>query len=183
MPEETLCHLGRNPKKLSYIDEKTGKYIKIICKLKDKITNEQLKYFFNKVYNMKLDQGYSQSFTKNYTTSDLIKCFKEILVEQEIINLKTIYRILNKSSLPALIAVQEFFNMFEIIEITNLTKEEYNQMMTLKSFNHKNNFFQEKQIMNYNSTLIEIEDSSYELSPKPKTRIKVKKYLSMNQVS
>lgn len=93
MPEETLCELGRKPKILSYIDEKENRYIQINCKLKDEINTIKLHDFFNKIYSMKLDIGYSSSFENNYSTNNLIECFQTILAENKIINLQAIYNI------------------------------------------------------------------------------------------
>lgn len=192
MPEEALCKLGRQPKILSYIDEKEEKYIQMNCKLKDEITTMQLHYFFNKVYSMKLDKGYAQSFESDYNTSNLIRCFKSILKENNVINLHEIYAIVNKGINefwnPVEFAIKEFFNMFEVLETNEYSMTEYLAMVRENTINplfytSKNNFSKEVEAMEYNSCFISIEESvknieENELSKKPaekKAKIRVKK--------
>lgn len=120
MPETDLCLKGKEPKMLSYIDEKESQYIVLICKLKDNITELKLRSFFNMIYSVKLDSGYTTIFAKQYSTMNLINCLKSILKEKKEINLKGIYDLLNKGQdiniEPLELVFDEFWNMFEMID-------------------------------------------------------------------
>lgn len=182
MPIEILYHLGHTTKTLSYIDDHSNTYVQITCKLKEEITQIELEYFFNKVYKMKLDHGYSKSFEEEFNTGDLIRNFKMILQEKNVISLEQTYKILNKneqSQTPASIAIEEFFNMFEIIAINTYSIAEYNSMIRANAMNpffatQNTNFSKEAKIIEYNSALIELEESQDKIiQPKIKVRSRI----------
>lgn len=139
MSEQLLCTLGKNQKLLSYIDPKTNSYIQLKCRLRDSIDGFTLKEFFNKIYSMKLDIGYSFSFSENHNTGELIRCFTTILAENDTINLKELNDLINQkkeqSILPVLKAINEFFKMFEITEQQNYSMEEYHSMLAQVTIN------------------------------------------------
>lgn len=160
MPEEMLCKLGHESKTLTYLDELTNRIIEVKCQLDDKINSKELNEFFNKIYRMKLDGGYSYypSFKGNYVTGDLIKCFESILAEKKIINLQELNKMLNKDNLgnitPATYAIQEFLNLFAIIQVNSLTLREFyciekGQSTTLDYYNPN--------MIQSNSELIEVD--------------------------
>lgn len=195
MPEEKLCQLGCTEKTLSYIDIETDKYIQVYCRLRETITQEYLKQFFSMIYSMKLDEGYSQSFKKNYNTRDLIECFQAILMEQNVISLQQLYNILNNiknNYLPAEYAIQEFFNLFEVTKVISYSLEEYNSMIRAYSLNlslttQDPNFSKETKAISSNSNLIEIEvptnDKTKEVEKNKEKRlvkIRVRNHLKNN---
>lgn len=129
MPEQSLCILGKKPKKLSYIDKENNKYVQIVFKLKEEITANNLNEYFNRLYYAKLDSGYETSFTDNYTTKDFIACLKEILIKEGPINLKVLGRMIADTQpmlLPVDTALYMFSEMFELITHQEYPLEEYN---------------------------------------------------------
>lgn len=139
MSEQILCTLGKNPKTFSYIDQGSKSYIEITCKLQEEITDDKLREFFKHLYSMKLDCGYSDSFDEQYNTKDLIACFTEILITDKIMNLNTLYSIINKKEkancIPLCYAILEFFTLFEIISKVNYTLEEYYTILRQQNIN------------------------------------------------
>lgn len=164
MSEAVLCNLGKTPKTFSYLDDEH--YNQIICKLQENITELKLKEFFNKVYSMKLDSGFSKSFADDYNTSDLIKCFTKILISDKLIDLRDLYNIINKKDqkeqstyLPVEFAIEEFFSMFEITEEYSYTVEEYNAMIRQYAMNRvfcdpNSLFSQESESIDENSRIV-----------------------------
>jgi len=166
MSETILCNLGKTPKIFSYLDN--GYYNQVTFKLQEDITEKQLKEFFSKVYSMKLDSGFSNSFSKNYNTSDLIKCFTKILISEKFLDLKELYVLIQKKTqkdyqniLPVEYAIDEFFSMFEITEEHSYTEEEYNTMIRQYAMNpffrgKDPSFEQETKLIDENSRIISI---------------------------
>lgn len=139
MSEQVLCILGKNQKILGYIDSRTNSYIQLKCKLRDSIDESTLKEFFNRLYSMKLDVGYSFSFAENHNTGDLIRCFTTILAGSDVISLKELSDLISpekdKTTLPILNAINEFFKMFEITEQQDYSMEEYHSMLSQSTVN------------------------------------------------
>lgn len=183
MIEEALCITGKMPKILSYLDEKEHVYKQITFKLKDTITHHELKDFFNTVYySMKLDGGYTNNFSAHYNTSDLVMCLKEILRNDDVVSLTGLYQLTNvqneQVSLPLLLAIQRFFDMFEVIGEQCFSIEEYNELVRQ---NEINPLFKQSDSI-FKKELATIEDNSklmnYLKTPeaeKYSSRLKVKK--------
>lgn len=127
--------------------------VQISCKLKESITQESIRIFFNQVYSMKLDCGYSDALKQGKSTKDLLETFKTILTGTGLISLNQLESLLNlttkKSINSAEYAIQIFFDMFDIIEVLQIPA-------TTKSDN----------------SLIEVEETE-ELSNHSKRKIKV----------
>ncbi len=155
MPGPFLYELGQEPKELAYIDNDTGTYIEKSFKLKSQITEEKLREFFNKIYSMRLDSGYSRSFGENHNTSDLARCFAEILSSNSVINLYKLFSIINDEEaefpLPIMYAIKEFFSMFETTQEQEFGREAYDTMLrqsaTNPLFRGKDSSFDKKQQM------------------------------------
>lgn len=161
MPEEMLCLAGKYPKLLGFIDFTKGQYVNLIIKLKEDITELEIRDFFNTLYHAKLDGTYSQTLTSGYSTSDLRLALKDIMTEKNVINLKKIYEIANKESeiskYSLQLVIERFFSMFEVVdEEKTFTIEEYNEMVrnlnTNPLFkNQESNFRKEAEACFYNS--------------------------------
>ena len=129
---------------------------------------------------MKLDSGYSHypSFIGNYDTGDLIRCFENILAQEKMINLQGLSNMLDKDNLarlnPATYAIQEFLNMFAIIQIRSLTQREHScieRNASLSSYCNQN-------MIKANGELIEIEgmkNGMLNSTVQPKIRVKTPK--------
>lgn len=160
MPETNLCLSGKKIKIVSFIDSATQKYISLKVKLKNEITEFELKGFFNRIYSAKLDYGYSNTFVANYSTKNLNACLKNVLNETEVINLEELYHIINRDDVNELsifeLIIEEFANMFEIIECNEYSLDEYNEMVRHFSKNRlfqqqKSNFEKEIKAIQFNS--------------------------------
>lgn len=161
MIEEMLCVVGKIPKILSYIDEKENNYVQLTLKLNDNITHNDLKTFFNSIYyRMKLDNGYTNSFSKCHSSSDLINFFKEILKAKDVISLKELYAITNCENtcdwLPIKLAVQQFFSMFEVVMEQTFSLEEYDETVEQENllFRNQNSNLEKELETIYENTII-----------------------------
>ena len=108
--------------------------------MKDDISHGDLKLFFNSVYyRMKLDEGYTNSFSNHHNSSDLIAFFKEILKTKDVVSLKELYTITNCGNphdwLPIKLAMQQFFSMFEVVTKQSFSMKEYNEMVKQNEIN------------------------------------------------
>ncbi len=178
MPEADLCRNGKIPKILSYIDQETQQYVGLTLQLKEEISEFELKKFFNQLYHIKLDYSYSNTFSNNYSTRNLIVCLKNILKENRVINLKELSELLNKGNLEEGctfdLVMQAFFQMFEITnkEVYSLT--EYNEMVKQNSINplfkdQDSNFKREIQAILFNSYIL---NGEYKKQGRPKVKVK-----------
>lgn len=160
MPETSLCLNGKQPKIISFIDEDTQKYVSLKVKLSDGISEFELKKFFNRIYTAKLDQGYSNTFAPNYSTKNLNNCLKDILNEKSVINLEELYKIINKDDIEALsifeLIIEEFTDMFDVVECNEYSLDEYNEMLRQLTMNRifqnqDSNFRKEVESIRFNS--------------------------------
>lgn len=139
MPEQNLYELGKQPKVLAYIDQEKGLYIQKTFQLRKQISVEALREFFNKIYSMKLDNGYSNSFEGEYNTGDLTKCFIEILRSKDLVELNKLLSIINKKEtkfpLPIIYAIRDFFAMFQIVHEQRYSIKEYDIMVSQGAMN------------------------------------------------
>lgn len=166
MPEIDLYLKGKLPKVFCYIDEENQQFIELNCKLKEEISEFDIKKFFNMIYKAQLDNGYENIFKEKYNTYDLIICLKNILKEDKVINLEALYNILNHGEeinlKPILQILGDFFNMFEF-------SQKYDKCFSLKELNSMINyitiyptfieenslFYKEYQSLTYNNALLE----------------------------
>lgn len=180
MSEASLCQLASIPKKLSYIDEKTNRYVERILILKDDINETNLKLFFNTIYSMKLDNGYAKSFKTEKDSGCLINCFHKIMAS-EIINLQPLFSILHedykKNWLPVDYAITAFFNMFELVEEQSYPIREYNAILRANETNPlfkntESEFNKEKQFIEDNTKMMKIIEMKQEKKAYVKTLTK-----------
>lgn len=160
MPETNLCLNGKVPKIVSFIDSDTKKYVSLKVKLRDEISEFELKRFFNRVYSAKLDYGYSNTFVASYSTKNLNACLKNVLNETSVINLEKLYRIINRDDVSELtifeLIIEEFADMFEILECNEFDLNEYNEMIRQLTMNksfqsEEGNFKKEVKAIQFNS--------------------------------
>lgn len=126
MPEDRykdLVLIGKEPKRLSYIDE-FNNYISTDIKLKDEIDTVALNMFFGEVYK---GTRYFYSIPAN----QFIQFFQEFLKNNSVINLSSLYQMIifsqKEASLDEMVIriFQTFLDMFEITSYSIWTKEEY----------------------------------------------------------
>ena len=139
--------MKRNKKSLMYYDSKTKNYVMLVISLRDDVKDTDINSFYNFLYAMKLDSGFSskRTFSDTKSTGDLVQEFEKIL-ESDIINLGGLaniydmdllaneYNYTEKSNenkvgledskfneLAAKASINSFFDLFEITNKENYT--------------------------------------------------------------
>ena len=157
---ETMLYLNGNcPKTISFVDEETKSYVVLKVKLRKDISEFAFKKFLFEMKYLKaslLAKGIS-----NVTIIQKLKsCFKEILETESVINLKSLYELMNSLGRQEFLvlnqSVESFFDMFEIINRNESTLKIYNEMinhlqMSQVFMKKDSNFEQEVKAMKYNS--------------------------------
>lgn len=156
MSEEYFCLVGRVPKVLSYVMD--NKYVHAVCKLKDNVDCFKLNEFFNRIYSLKLDIWDSQCGNDGHITVDLIKCFRLILKETSLINMKELCFLIrsfdNKFSYSILEIIREFLDMFEVTYERVVSLDDYKDIKVIIE-NSGGMFYKEVESIFYNSNVID----------------------------
>lgn len=139
MIEQDLLREGKKIKTLGFINPE-NKYTEIMFKLKDDITDLDLKETFNRIYSMKIDYNNELShFRKNNHTGILICNLKKILINKEFISLKELYFLINKEALeidsPLIQALIQFSYLFEEVETLTYEQEVFNLLIRQQAMN------------------------------------------------
>lgn len=159
MLETSLCLKAKVPKILSYIDEESGNYISLEVKLKDKVSEFELKKFLSdlKYLNVEFQK-------KGIKAPECVQKFKDnikkILETDVVINLEKIYELFESIEWQEFLLMdeklEEFFSKFEIVNKFEYSSAAYNEMIrqikTTKLFmDQSSNFEEELKAMPYNS--------------------------------
>lgn len=157
---ETILYLnGKYPKIISYIDEDEKNYVTLKVKLKEDISEFEFKKFLMDLKNLKSNL-LSIGITDTYSIQELKTCFKEILGTEAVINSKKLYKLMNNLEREEFAIfdkkVEEFFNMFEIVNRCEYSLFVYNEMIRHLKTNQlfmlqDCNFEKEVNSMKYNS--------------------------------
>ena len=157
---ETILYLnGNNPKTISYIDEDTKSYVTLKVKLKEEVSEFEFKKFLAELKYLKISL-LSNGNTNLYLIQELKHCFKEILATDSIINLKRLFELMNNLETSEFTIlnekVEEFYNMFEIVNKCEYNLTVYNEMIRHLKTNQlfmlqDSNFEKEVNSMKYNS--------------------------------
>lgn len=157
---ETILYLnGNNPKTISYIDEDTKNYVTLKVKLKEEVSEFEFKKFLAELKYLKISL-LSNGNTNLYLIQELKHCFKEILATDSIINLKRLFELMNNLETSEFTIlnekVEEFYNMFEIVNKCEYSLPVYNEMVRHLKTNQlfrlqDSNFEKEVDSMKYNS--------------------------------
>ena len=157
---ETILYLnGNNPKTISYIDEDTKNYVTLKVKLKEEVSEFEFKKFLAELKYLKISL-LSNGNTNLYLIQELKHCFKEILATDSIINLKRLFELMNNLETSEFTIlnekVEEFYNMFEIVNKCENSLPVYNEMIRHLKTNQlfrlqDSNFEKEVDSMKYNS--------------------------------
>ena len=157
---ETILYVnGNRPKTISYIDENTENYVTLKVKLKEGISEFKFKKFLAELKHL-MPSLLSIGITDTCSIQDLKLCFKEILGTESVINLKNLYELMNNLSEQEFAIlnekVEEFFNMFEIVNKCEYNLTVYNEMIRHLKTNQlfmlqDSNFEKEVDSMKYNS--------------------------------
>lgn len=157
---ETILYLnGNNPKTISYIDEDTKSYVTLKVKLKEEVSEFEFKKFLAELKYLKISL-LSNGNTNLYLIQELKQCFKEILATDSIINLKRLFELMNNLETSEFSIlnekVEEFYNMFKIVNKCEYSLPVYNEMIRHLKTNQlfrlqDSNFEKEVDSMKYNS--------------------------------
>lgn len=157
---ETILYLNiSKPKTLSFIDEETKKYINLKVKLKNNISEFAFKKFLFEMADLKLNL-LSKGITDTDSIKELKLCFKEILKTDSVISLKSLYELMTNLSIQEFSIlnerIEQFFDMFEIINRSEYSIDVYNEMVrylhTNQLFlNQDSDFEKEVKVIKYNS--------------------------------
>lgn len=157
---ETILYVnGKYPKTISYIDEDEKNYVTLKVKLKEDISEFEFKKFLSDLKKIRISL-LSMGIVDNYSIRNLKTCFKEILGTEAVINLKNLYDLMKNLEQEEFIIlnekVEEFFNMFEIVNRCEYSLPVYNEMIRHLKTNQlfmlqDCNFEKEVESMKYNS--------------------------------